>query len=320
MSAPRDPNLIDEQSFEDYLKRGSPTSQRYRESSDDEPPAALDRRVLDMARDAVEKSRAPAAASRSKPNWMRWSAPLALAASAVLVVSIVIESGVYKETAPLIAPTAERTDKAEPAPEPALHDHAEYERVYTAPAEARVDIASDAEKEARAEATAAPPSREEKVVIQTAPVEVEPQPQFAPSPAAPAPTPAAAVPAGPPAENASPPATESRDAAPEATASARSDAQLSQIVVTGTQRAREAVRASGPRGTVRGVADSAPETDAREQRPTRDPEEWLAEIRELRKAGRGDDADREWKEFRRAYPGFPVDASDAAQRIESANQ
>lgn len=319
MSAPRDPNLIDEQSFGDYLKRGSPASRRYRESSDDEPPAALDRRVLDMARDAVEKSKTPAAASRSKPHWMRWSAPLALAASAVLVVSIVIESGVYKETAPLIAPTAERTaDKAEPAPEPALHDHAEYERVYTAPAEARVDIASDAEKEARAEATAAPPSREEKVVVQTAPVEVEPQPQFAPSP--PAPAPAAAVPAGPPAEKALPAAAESRDAAPEATASARSDAELSQIVVTGTQRAREAVRASGPRGTVQGVAASAPETDAREQQPTRDPEEWLAEIRELRKAGRGDDADREWKEFRRAYPHFPVDASDAAQRIESANQ
>ncbi len=34
----------------------------------------------------------------SQPAWMRWTAPLAVAASAVLVVSIVVETGLKDET------------------------------------------------------------------------------------------------------------------------------------------------------------------------------------------------------------------------------
>jgi len=40
--------------------------------------------------------------------------------------------------------------------------------------------------------------------------------------------------------------------------------------------------------------------DARE----RDPAEWLAHIRELRAAGKEDEAQREWAAFRAAYPEY----------------
>lgn len=293
MSAPENPNLIDEQALDDYLKRGSELSQRYRGASGEEPPAVLDRRVLDMARDAVGKSNARLTPSRGRPNWMRWSAPLALAASAVLVVSIVIESGVQNETALLTAPAEEpQAEKAESPPEPALHDHAEYERVYAAPAEAQVDVAADAAKEARIAPTAAPPSREEKVVVQTAPVEVEPPAQFAPSPPPPS------VASAPAAENALPEAVESRRALERssgATARVRSDAELSQTAVT----------------------SSRPAPDAQAQR---DPNAWLEEIRALRKAGREEEADLQWQEFQRTYPEFPVEASDAARQPGRALQ
>ena len=63
---------------------------------------ALDRRVLDSAREAVEKPR----------RWMRWSAPIALAASTVLVVSIVIETGVDKHAVPTSLPAESQSEAA----------------------------------------------------------------------------------------------------------------------------------------------------------------------------------------------------------------
>src|SRR6185503_12459407 len=55
-------------------------------------PPELDRRVLNEARAAV----ASGGGARSR-SWLRWSAPLALAASVVLVVTVVIESGVQND-------------------------------------------------------------------------------------------------------------------------------------------------------------------------------------------------------------------------------
>lgn len=100
MSDPTDKDLPDEQ-LEEYLRGGSDVSRQYRQLHGADVPAVLDRLVLRQAQEAV-KSRP--AKSRA---WMRWSGPLALAASVVLVVSIVIESGVQDEVylaAPVSAP------------------------------------------------------------------------------------------------------------------------------------------------------------------------------------------------------------------------
>ena len=78
---------IDIKALDEYLKGGSDISQRYRELGREDVPPELDRRVLAEARAAV----ASGGAARSR-SWLRWSAPVALAASVVLVVAVVIES------------------------------------------------------------------------------------------------------------------------------------------------------------------------------------------------------------------------------------
>ena len=53
--------------------------------------------------------------------------------------------------------------------------------------------------------------------------------------------------------------------------------------------------------------------------PTRDaeqsdPELWLEEIRDLRRAGKVADADREWQAFRKSFPDFRVADDDIARK------
>src|SRR5690606_807798 len=43
-------------------------------------------------------------------------------------------------------------------------------------------------------------------------------------------------------------------------------------------------------------------SDEQHEQTRHDPEEWLREIRELRAAGKTEDADREWKAFRETFP------------------
>ncbi|MGH7336920.1 MAG: hypothetical protein ACREI7_05035, partial [Myxococcota bacterium] len=117
---------LDDKSLDEYLTRGSEVSRRYRELDGDTVPPELDRRVLAEARAAASKNQSGGRA------WMRWSAPVALAASAVLVVSIVIESGVdQQETVAVTKPVGgdARPAKESSAPKPAA-----------APAEAPVEV------------------------------------------------------------------------------------------------------------------------------------------------------------------------------------
>jgi hypothetical protein len=45
-----------------------------------------------------------------------------------------------------------------------------------------------------------------------------------------------------------------------------------------------------------------------------DPAKWLAEIRELRRAGKVEEADRAWLQFRETFPKFPVADDDIARK------
>lgn len=76
-----------DQEFEDFLKRRRPL---FRRDVDDglEPPAELDRIVLRQARDAIEGERP------MRPFGMpRWAAPVAIAATLVLGLSVVLKTG-----------------------------------------------------------------------------------------------------------------------------------------------------------------------------------------------------------------------------------
>ena len=60
----------------------------YRSLPHDEVPPEVDARVLDAARIAL--------AQRRKRSWLRWSAPIALAASVLVVVAVVLDPGARK--------------------------------------------------------------------------------------------------------------------------------------------------------------------------------------------------------------------------------
>ncbi len=284
---------IDDKAFEEYLKRGSPVSQHYQALDSDEIPADIDRQVLARAEEAV---RAPVV--RKARAWQRWSVPVALAASAVLAVSIVIESGQHESTltrAPSY-PAAER------------------------------------------ETTAAVPHADEQ---ETAPTHAyEPPPGAAP--AAPTDVPrAGSTPQDRPA--ASPRAQVERSSEPRAAAQPRLEALAKRAEAEAAeqkasadarmerarQRAAEdlndrAMQAS--RTPVHPVPPAPPPATAQHAAPVasaaqaesqsiareRDPEDWLRQIRELRASGNAEEADREWKAFREAFPDHVVAEDDLA--------
>jgi hypothetical protein len=325
-----DKDLPDEQQLDEYLRGGSAVSQQYRQLRSADVPTELDRLVLRQAQEAVK---ARPAKSRA---WMRWAGPLALAASTVLVVSIVIESGVHEETylsAPASAP-AETAAKQE-APEQPATDNA---------AVARDKAVSG---------NAADDSVVRIVPVQREPMLDGPSATFIPEPPAPSEDRMFAIqPTEPPApaapQFASPPPTESAEERPEelarreevdanartsakavtpipASARARAPSQaqqqdyssaLEEVAVTGMKR-REQKPTAGPRNTVAApaTADSAGDADEKQEEPRNysEPEQWLRDIRQLRKENKHEQADREWRRFRYVFPNYEVADTDPAR-------
>lgn len=323
---------IDIKALDEYLKGGSDIAQRYRELGREDVPPELDRRVLEAARAAV----AGDGAKRSR-SWLRWSAPLALAASVVLVVTVVIESGVQNDAmlAPQ-SPAAERkSDAAEQESAPLAEERAsplaQGQFVQDAPAaivpekvqvpmpaaapasppppslakaeakrasnltsaaaeEVRADAAAQRDQQSAASVAAAAAnvdSREEKLAAQ--------QP-------------------APPLETIA--ARRQIDRA-EPQQEADDTSELSETSVTGS-RSRRATGRTGPRNTISssasGAALSGEMRAAADEAEHADPEKWLEEIRDLRRAGKAVDADREWKLFREAFPDFRVADDDLARK------
>ena len=78
-----------------FLAGQSALSHRYRESSDELPPAHVDAAVLASARQAVESDNSRAGSRRSGWKWprfslMRWSVPLATAAVVVVAATLTL--------------------------------------------------------------------------------------------------------------------------------------------------------------------------------------------------------------------------------------
>ncbi len=78
---------LDEAQFDEYLRRGSAVSQHYREISAREVSPALDARVLQLAQQKLASQTSATAPARRRP-WVRWGGPLALAASALITLSV----------------------------------------------------------------------------------------------------------------------------------------------------------------------------------------------------------------------------------------
>ncbi len=338
MNDPTDIKALDE-----YLKGGSDISQRYRELGREDVPPQLDRRVLDEARAAV----AGGGTKRSR-SWMRWSAPVALAASVVLVVSVVIESGVQddasfankpaaaerrldtSEPVSAGAPVSEESKVAEPAqsplfaPEPpaSIASQAAPAIAYAPPPPPSLAKAEAAQK--RAHAVATEEVRVEANVLrdrqQEAPLAVttdEPpldsaESQFAAA-KQPAPTLSGSV---------RPVSARESVARTEAEADSADVSDVSEVVATGSRVRRAPGRTAGPRGTTSGSASAtALSSDMRQQAANAaaqaehpDPGKWLEEIRELRRKGKVADADREWQRFSATYADFEVAADDIARK------
>jgi hypothetical protein len=322
---------IDIKALDEYLKGGSDISKRYRELGSDDVPPELDRRVLDEARAAVANSGGGRARS-----WLRWSAPLAVAASAVLVVTVVIESGVQNDASfatQQVAADKARVEQVRQLEESKLQDQVAQQpqreqQVRFAPEPPPAVMAP----QAPAPAAAPPVVMLEKIeaarannVAEAPREEVRVDTKALQSPVSDVPAPVTVVTAesldsAAPQIAAEQPAPARKEAAPEpAAAEADSaDDSLSSVSITGN-RARRTGRNAGPRGTISGSALSsetrpAADVDAEPSDLRADPQKWLESIRELRRSGKVEAADRAWQEFHKAYPNFPVADDDLARK------
>lgn len=266
--------------FDDFLKRRKPV---FRRDDDDglEPPPEIDRIVLRQAREAIEPER-PHRVFRAP----RWSAPIALAATILVALSVVFHMGM-----PAKAPVGEVTvqnisrEIAPPSPPPAEPSEAQGEADASAVAPAREQVAQDgavvadrALSSEKAEMARSQPSAQAHVrgseVAAAAPPAASPPPFVADAEAS---RYAEPVPGAP--------ATASTEAARQ-----RADMEAAS--------ARARTDASGA-----SLAKSAAEPAWR-----RDSKTWLAEIERLRAAGETAKADAEMAEYnrqQRAFAGAP---------------
>ena len=315
MSEPSDKDLPDEQQLDEYLKGGSSVSQQYRQLHDADVPPEIDRRVMRQAQDAVKTTRP--AKSRV---WMRWTAPLALAASAVLVVSIVIESGVQNDalvtpaSAPAPAAPSSMAQRKSEATDNDASATTEAQSSYRSPGFVPEEPRAVAEEPVRhpyvppADVTIsreAPPPPKVKLDMPSSD-ESRRERRAPPPPQAIASSRSQAVEA---------------DKAAQVLSSAASD-RVEQAAAAEQQLMRDAQqRNAGPRNTVsasRVMPTSAvpPTRQKSEQAQYSDPELWLRDIRELRIQGKQEEADREWLRFQDAFPNHVVAESDTARGLK----
>jgi hypothetical protein len=288
---------IDDQPLNEYLKGDSSVSRQYRQLSSEQVPPSLDRLVLRQAEDAVKRP--------SRPAWLRWAAPLAVAASAVLVVSIVIETGMQNEKL-VSAPVTQSKRAAE------------------VPIERRlIDESADVPPPPK---LAVPPPEVADVQADSAPTGArrrsEPAPVAAPAPAR---APEKKALATPPVANEAGAALAREQFAnaerqkSQLEAAAREQLSASQRAMRGDQSQpadpRETIEKLEPKSVLSYSRPINVTTDnvATLQKTHTDPEAWLKEIRQLRTDNKQEEADREWRRFRETFPDYEVAETDAAR-------
>lgn len=315
MSNAIDNNAVDDKALDEYLSGGSEYSRRYRATAADDVPAELDRLVLTEASAHAGKltpKLSTITRKRSRPLgfWMRISAPVALAASVVLVVSVVIRSGIQSQK--LETQVALESD----APPPRVETPSSGEENVTYATEVEEPPATHAiqpaapapsapalKAKSRAAAPPAEPATLDQVVVEqrkvqstledsALPVTVISSEDLAPQ------------------ESAAQRTADNRESRRREEQSAATG--LEEVIVTGQLRRSSAPTGAGPRGTVRPASGPSAAEIAKEEREA-NPEQWLRHIRELRAAGKRREADREWRDFVKAYPNYAVSETDTAR-------
>jgi hypothetical protein len=307
-----------DEEFEDFLKRRTvlPGSMSVDEKL--EPPGALDDIVVKQAREALKAQRQP-----NRPP--RWAMPVALAATVLLCLSVVlnVRLNTNRPTANVQRMTAVNEDKAPESPRidatsaprnnyAPVDATARAESSTTASADASAFAPSGRERERRESVSGDIPSHEvilpeRKVAGSPAPrPPVVAEPAEGPPPAARAPTASAATPAPTAPELTASGATPSA-IAPAPTASAPTPAPAA------TARTPPAPSAEAP-----AVVGDARLAEAREQPALakrkanevaaaphpQDPKVWLQQIEALRAHGKNAQADAELRLFRAKFPGY----------------
>jgi hypothetical protein len=262
-----------DEAFEAYLKRRSVLPSGLSPDDRLEPPAALDAIVLKKAREAIKAPAAPDQGTQQMYRAPRWAVPVALAATIMLCLSVVMNISL-------------NTNRPTPA--------ANLQRMTAARAEG--DISSSRRESVPGDI----PSREvilpeAKVAGSAAPhpsvvAEEANGPPPASAPMAPAPS-AAPAPA--------PPTDEPRLAARSASDKAAMFAKRAEASVPGA--APSAAGAAGDSSTETNSYRSA--APAAGPHPA-DPKAWLQQIDALRAAGQIERADAEMRRFRAAFPGY----------------
>jgi hypothetical protein len=293
-------NPIDDRAFEEYLSRNAQVSRNYRELDGDDVPAHLDERVLAQARAALSRPASHeddlARVRKKRQRLMRWGVPAAIAASALLVVSIVIRTGSQHEVQQpptrsiATAMIPEPPPVARPAPAPEVATEAAESLVLIAPPR---DAATEFSPFA-----VSPPDR-----ARTDNRATRQQPQFRETELARQENRDGPVVTSAPRLTVVEPAADSIGA-PLAMTDAAAPAENRSAAASG----------GGPRGTVPETAASDSDQAgilAKEQYI--DPQAWLDHIRQLRKDGKHRAAEREWKRFRVEYPDYDVAATDVAR-------
>jgi len=310
---------IDDKTLAQYLERGSEFSKRYRDVPADDVPPELDSLVLANA--ALELTRKPAPTAT---RWKRWSAPLAVAATIVFGVSVVMQTEIARDGRPVAEPAFSESQLAPPneAITPAIQVEA---RIAEAPRQAepealagqRMEVTAKADQPARTKETTnlrdTEMSREsgritaDETVMPTTAAAVDElkKETVAPVVASPPPAPQFAnrAPASAPAAA---PTLATSSAVMERGAKAKSTEAVSMEEAIDTARRRTTAPASSEPRYVSDKQLSKAEREA-------DPIKWLAFIRQLRATGKGSEADEEWQRFVKTYPTYEVRQDDSAR-------
>jgi hypothetical protein len=287
-------NGPDDKALNEYLSGNSPYSARYRELEADDVPPELDAAILSHSKEAI----ATQSTHRRLGRWRRWSVPATLAATFVLVVSLVIQNNLPLTS--LDAPQLIQEEKAEEstvtvdltlpsqslqrefAPEIALTPPPPKLDMPPPPAPLTDSTGTAATSSAIETTTAAKPAAPASYAEARAANQAEDRSTAAPAIQSPAPA-----------------ATAPQAAREEAAKLARSES------------AERGAR-NQPHISAAQVAEAERASDAREA----DPKLWLEHIRQLRKENKVEDANVEWRKFRERYPDFIVEANDTARGPE----
>ena len=301
-----------DEAFESYLKRRSVLPNTPLPDDRLEPPPALDAIVLKKAREA----KAPAAPDTGKQQTQRaprWAVPVALAATIMLCLSVVMNISLNTNR-----PTQRLT---------AARDDGDRRESVPGDIPSREVVLPEA-KLAEAPAPHAPVVAEQRSSgpVSSAPSAAAPPP--APVAPAGAPEQASAYEESAPAPAANEPRVAARSAADKATALKKSaDASVRGNAAAGggtvargalqpanvATQAADSTQVAAAGGTPAAAEDGTPQTAAAggrqaaaagEPKHPADPKAWLRQIDALRAAGKNELADAEMGRFRAAFPGY----------------